>query len=111
LAVSPVKLAMMTDPKVVRASERFAENRRRRERGNRSAADWEFAAFVRRFPRPVVMAVLKAAKDRRPDALALLPSPWRERALAAWHETMHERSTRRSVVPFRPPAAPTSVVD
>jgi hypothetical protein len=98
---------------VIQARKRFAKNRRRREARDRVARDWEFASLVRRVPRPVMMALLTSVRDQCPDALARLPSPWRERALASWQETLAERAAQSAavVVPLRPPAGPASVVD
>jgi hypothetical protein len=99
---------MTRERKVVRARKRFAANRRRREARDKVALDWEFASLVRRIPQPIMMAIFKAVTEERPDAFAPLPSPWRERALAAWQESVEAWAER--VVTFRPPAGPTSVV-
>jgi hypothetical protein len=66
-------------------THRLVERRRRRK----TAAFLEFRALVaERIPehvrRPVMEAIVKAVRENRPDALAVLPSPWRERLLAVW---------------------------
>ena len=73
---------------VIHARNRFAEARRRRETASRA----EFETFARRFPKIILRAVLTAVSENSPDAFAPLPSPWRERLLAAW-KPLPERPT------------------
>ena len=66
---------------VIDVCSRLAEARRRREVANRAA----FAALVSNIPEPVLVAILEAVRDKRPDAIMRLRSfSWRKRTLAAW---------------------------
>src|SRR5437763_1663265 len=62
--------------------ERRERQRVRKER--REAEDREFVAFCRRFPEPVVVAIVTAVCDNSEEPLRRLPAQWRERAIAAF---------------------------
>jgi hypothetical protein len=82
---------------VIDCCGRLAEVRRRRETALRA----EFAAVASNIPESVLVAIFKALRDKRPDAIMQLPSSWRKRTLAAWRAVVLEQSQpTASIVSF-----------